>query len=233
MYRIAIRIISCLLVSNLASASEEGEAATANWLGEPVASAFQIVQLQLEVEGPGALFSSIEAAAIDALTYAYLQAHNACDSDFMRGGTIYPVGEDQYSYGEIHRANRWSLHKISYILKPGDVARFHLYPVNRDGDTNRANERPSRVDRRSVSVVDPLHRPLYILHPSLTVRAYRGDGPHSVEVATLHRPARPRIFARKCSTQEPSLSGLARSSRIAETSRPVPSILDGSSSRNR
>ena len=208
MYRIALRIISCLLVSNLAFASEEGEAASANRFGGPVTNAFQIAQLQLEVEGPGALFSSIEAAAIDALTYAYLQARNACDSEFMRGGTIHPVGEDQYSYGEIHRANPRSLNKISYILKPGDVGRFHLYPVNRDADTNRANERPSRVDRRSVSVVDPLHRPLYILHPSLTVRAYRGDVPHSVEVATLRRPARAGVFARKCSTQAPSLSGL-------------------------
>jgi len=209
MYRIAIRIISCLLVSNLAFASEEGEVAAANRLGDPVTNAFQIAQLQLEVEGPGALFSSIEAAAIDALTYAYLQARNACESDFMRGGTIHPVGADQYSYGEIHRANPRSLHKISYIFKPGDVARFHIYPVNRDADTNRVNERPSRVDLRSVSVVDPLHRPLYILHPSLTVRAYRGDGPHPVEVATLRRSARSGIFARKCSTQEPSLSGLA------------------------
>lgn len=218
MYRIAIRFIFCLLVSNLAFASEEGEAAAANWLGGPVTNAFQVAQLQLEVEGPGALFSSIEAAAIDALTYAYLRARNACDSNFMRGGTIHPVGEDQYSYGEIHRANRWSLHKISYILKPGDVARFHLYPVNRDADTNRVNERPSRVDLRSVSVVDPLHRPLYILHPSLTVRAYRGDGPHSVEVATLRRPARPGLFARKCSTQEPSLSGLTTRSDGARSS---------------
>jgi hypothetical protein len=208
MYRIAISFISCLLVSNLAFASEEGEVATANWLGGPVTNDFQIAQLQLEVEGPGALFSSIEAAAIDALTYAYLQARNACDSDFMRGGTIHPVGEDQYSYGEIHRANPRSLTKISYILKPGDVGRFHLYPVNRNGETNRANERPSRVDLRSVSVVDPLHRPLYILHPSLTVRAYRGDGPHSVEVATLRRPVRTEVFARRCSTQAPSLSGL-------------------------
>jgi len=222
MYRIAICFISCLLISNLAFASEEGEVATANWLGGPVTNALQIAQLQLEVEGPGALFSSIEAAAIDALTYAYLQARNACDSDFMRGGTIHPVGEDQYSYGEIHRANPRSLHKISYILKPGDVARFHLYPVNRDADTNRVNERPSRVDLRSVSAVDPLHRPLYILHPSLAVRAYRGEVSQTAEVATLGRPAKNPRFASQCSADAPSLGKLTSSNRVAEMGLPVP-----------
>ena len=61
-------------------------------------------------------------------------------------------------------------------MKPQDVARFHIYPRDNDFVVNRANERPSRVDRRSVSLTDPLHRPLYILHPSLVVREYRGEG---------------------------------------------------------
>ena len=126
------------------------------------------------------------------MTYAYLQAQDARDPEFMRGGTIYPVGEGSYSYGEIHRASRWALHRISYILKPQDVARFHLYPRNRDVVVNRINERPSRVDLRSVTAVDPLHRPLYILHPSsLAIRAYHGDERQLfVEVASLQRPVR-------------------------------------------
>jgi hypothetical protein len=187
MSRITTSFLSCLLVSNLAFASEEGATATTDEprLAGVAVAAFEIAPLQLEAEGPGALFTSIDAAAIDALTHAYLQARGACDPEFMRGGTIHPVGEGYYSYGEIHRANRWERHRISYILKPRDVARFHLYPVNRDAAINSINEQPSRVDLRSVRAVDPLHRPLYILHPSLVVHAYRGEDPQPVEVASL------------------------------------------------
>jgi hypothetical protein len=223
MYRIAMTILSCVLISNFALASEEGIAATAKeQRPAPVAKTLEGAAFPLLARGPGALFTSIDAAAVDALTYAYLQAHAACDAEFMRGGTIHPVGEEHFSYGETHRANRWSLHKISYVLKPQDVARFHLYPVNRDSSVNRTNERPSRVDRRSVSAVDPLHRPLYILHPSLAIRAYRGEGPETVEVANLRGPVRPSLLAAKCSTQAPSLGGLRSSNRVAETNPPLP-----------
>ena len=229
MSRIATSFLSCLLVSSLAFASEEGATATANQqrLAMPAAAAFEAAPLQLEAEGPGALFTSIDDAAIDALAYAYLQARGACDPELMRGGTIYPVGEGYYSYGEIHRANRWNPHRISYILEPQDVARFHLYPANRDLATNRINERPSRKDLRSVRTVDPLHRPLYILHPSLAVRAYRGEDPQSVEVANLHRPARPPRFAAQCSADAPALGRLGSSNRVAETGRPAPRYSSG------
>ncbi len=225
MSRIAMSFLSYLLVSNFAFASEEEAAATANQQRPAVTAAtFQVAPLQLETRGPGALFSSIEAAVIDALTYAYLQACSSCNPESMRGGTIHLVGEDQYGYGEIHRANPWSPHKISYILKPRDVARFHLYPVKRDLEKNRLDERPSRRDLHSVVAVDPLQRPLYILHPSLAVRVYRGAGSHGVQVSTLHRrPARPRLLARECPAQAPSFGGLTGPSRVAETSRPVPS----------
>jgi hypothetical protein len=224
MFRIAMSFVSCFLLSNLAFASEEGATATANQQYPALtATAFQVALIPLEAKGPGALFSSIEAAAIDALTHAYLQAQDACDLEYMRGGTIHPVGGDHYSYGEIHRANRWNLHRISYSLKPQDVARFHLYPVSRDTAINRINERPSRVDLRSVRAVDPLHRPLYILHPSLAVRAYGGKGSDFIEVASLRRPARPRFLAGKCSTQAPSVGNLTGSSRIAEVGRPASS----------
>jgi hypothetical protein len=224
MSRIATSFLSCLLVSNFAFASEEAATATANQprLAAVVAVAFEATPLQLEAKGPGALFTSIDAAAIDALAYAYLQARGARDPEFMRGGTIHPVGEGYYSYCEIHRAYPWELHRVNYILKPQDVARFHLYPVNRDAAINRINERPSRADLRSVSAIDPLHRPLYILHPSLAVRGYRGEDPQLVEVASLRRPALMPRFARECSDDAPSLGRSRSSNRVAETGRPVP-----------
>jgi len=150
--------------------------------------------LQLEAQGPGTVFASVEAAAIDALTYAYLQARDARDAERLRAGTIYPVG-DGYSYAEIHLANSRNLSEVTYVLSPQDVARFHIYPRDSDFIINRANERPSRVDRRSVSVVDPLHRPLYVLHPSLVIREYRGEDHKLVEIANLRRLDRAPRFA--------------------------------------
>jgi hypothetical protein len=150
--------------------------------------------VQLEARGPGAEFPSIEAAAVDALTYAYLQAQAAHGTELMRGGTIYRVGEG-FSYGEILVAGPWGAHRISYTLGPQDVARFTLYPRVNNPDVDLGNERPSPADRRSVSVIDPLHRPLYILHPSLMIREYRGEDHELTEVADLRHPARSVLLA--------------------------------------
>jgi hypothetical protein len=143
----------------------------------------------LEAQGPGTVFPSIEAAAIDALTYAYLSAQALRDTERMRGGTIYAT-RGGYSYGEVHVAGPLNAHRVSYTLAPGDVARFVIYPRDGDRDVDRGNERPSRADRRAVTFTDPLHRPLYILHPSLAIREYRGEGHDLAEVANLRRPSR-------------------------------------------
>jgi hypothetical protein len=148
----------------------------------------------LRARGPGALFASIEAAAVDALTYAHLQALEARDTARIRGGTIYAV-DGRYSYGQIQLGNPLTPHRISYRFGSHEVARFHAYPVYQNPLTNRANERPSRADRRSVNFVDPLHRPLYVLHPSLTIRVYRGEGFERAEVANLRHPERVPLFA--------------------------------------
>ena len=144
--------------------------------------------------GPGTVLASFEAAAIDALTYAYLKGNSANDAERMRGGTIQRDGNG-YSYREIHVADPGSAHRIAYSLTSQDVARFQIYPKLHDHDANRVNERISRADRRSVSVIDPLHRPLYILHPSLVIRAYRGDAGEHVEVANLTQKPRSRVVA--------------------------------------
>ena len=54
-------------------------------------------QPKLEAWGPGTVFPSVEAAAVDALIYVYLQASNERDTERMRAGTIYSV-ETGYSY---------------------------------------------------------------------------------------------------------------------------------------
>ena len=155
----------------------------------PAVTRFDTAKPALEAQGPGTVFPSIEATAVDALTYAYLSAQAAHNTERTRGGSIYAT-RGGYSYGEIQVAKRLRPHRVSYALKPGDVARFVTYPRDGNRDVDRANERPSIVDRRAVTFADPLHRPLYILHPSLAIREYRGEGHELAEVANLRRPSR-------------------------------------------
>ena len=184
-----------LALSGPAAAADEADIRSGNGLSHPTAEAALRGGVQsLHARGPGALFTSVEAAAVDALTYAYLQARESRDTERIRSGTIYPVG-DRYSYAGIQLANPLTPHRISYRFGPHEVARFHAYPVYRDLRVDRANERLSRVDRRSVSVIDPLHRPLYVLHPSLRIRSYRGEDSQRVEVTDLRRPERAPLFA--------------------------------------
>ena len=156
--------------------------------------------LELEVRGPGAVFESVEAAAIDALTYSYLQARESGDVERMRAGTIQRSGSG-YTYGEIHVASPRLNRRIEYVLSSRDAARFHVYPMHSDRNVNRSSERLSAKDWRSLNVVDPLHRSLYVLHPSLAIRAYHEGENEVVEVANLRGPAMdwswPSLFARR------------------------------------
>jgi len=150
--------------------------------------------VELQAQGPGARFESIEAAAVDAVSYAYLQARAAHDTARMRSGTIFRVKEG-YSYAEPDVASPLTPHRVDIVLRPQDVARFLMYPQTGRHDVDRTNERPSLVERRAVSITDPQHRPLYILHPSLVVRAYRGEDQQLDAVADLRHPARGLLFA--------------------------------------
>ena len=145
--------------------------------------------LQLQALGPGAVFPTIEDAAVDALSYTYLRASEENDTERMRAGTIYSV-DTGYSYGEIHAAKNMRKEKILYPLKRQDVARFHMYPF-----AFRKYEKVSQADRRSVNVTDPLHRPLFVLHPSLVIREYRGRDHQTLEVANLRHWKPGALFA--------------------------------------
>jgi hypothetical protein len=46
-----------------------------------------------------------------------------------------------------------------------------------------------------VTVTDPLHRPLFILHPSLVIREYRGRDDEALAVADLRHPQRVILIA--------------------------------------
>ncbi len=158
-------------------------------LSSGIVAALTAPPLELEARGPGAVFNSVEAAAVDALAFCYLQAREGGHAQLMRAGTIERSGAG-YTYLEIHLAKPMTQRRIEYVFAPRDVARFHFYPPHTDRYVNRASERLSTKDWRSVNVIDPLHRPLYVLHPSLAIRAYSGVDSEVVEVASLRRPAR-------------------------------------------
>jgi hypothetical protein len=189
-----ILLLGIALSNPVFATEEEGVHAGRRLVHSPAEAVLWGGAKSLHARGPGTLFTSIEAAAVDALTYAYLQARKSRDIARLRGGTIYPI-DGRYSYGEIQLANSMHPHRISYRFGPHEVARFHVYPVHRDFRSNHVNERLSRVDRRSVSVTDPLHRPLYVLHPSLAIRAYSGERSRRVEVTDLRRHQRQPLFA--------------------------------------
>jgi hypothetical protein len=118
-----------------------------------------------------------------------LQARENGNEELMRAGTIERSGAG-YTYTDIHVARPLAERRIEYVFAAQDVARIHLYPQHTDHDVNRVSERLSNKDRRSVSVIDPLHRSLYVLHPSMAIRSYSGADSEVVEVASLRRPAR-------------------------------------------
>ena len=169
-------------------------------LSSGVVTALKTPPLELEARGPGAVFNSVEAAAVDALAFCHLQARATGNAELMRAGTIERSGAG-YTYREIHVANPLDQRRIEYLFAPEDVARFHVYPRHTDRDVNRSSERLSAKDWRSVNVIDPHHRSLYVLHPSLAIRAYHGDDSEVLEVANLRGPARgwtwPSLFARR------------------------------------
>ena len=136
---------------------------------------------------PGALFDTIEAAAVDALAHAH---HTAGPGERGRLllGTIERVG-DAYTYSEPIRSAEtvWSSRApvLRFGLRPTDVATYVLHPPSGSARVDRANERPNASERRLVDELDPKERPLYVLTPTRRVVRYAGQ--ETTEVAS--RPA--------------------------------------------
>ncbi len=145
--------------------------------------------------GPGAVFESVEDAAVDALSYAFLEARAANESERSLAGTIFPV-EGGFSYGALEQASRFMPNRVFYSLRPHDVAHFHTYPTHWDRRVNSQNETHSLADRRVVDTLDPLHRPSFILTPTGYVRVYRGSETEVEPIAKVHgADATTRLFA--------------------------------------
>lgn len=118
--------------------------------------------------GPGAVFASVEAAALDALQFAALQQG---DSRRELGGAIERT-ERGYRYGAPRVG---SAEGVRVALRSEHVAWFYTHGARADAEENRLNEGLSRRDRQMVDRIDPRHRPLFVRTPSGRVLRY-GDG---------------------------------------------------------
>jgi hypothetical protein len=123
---------------------------------------------------PGALFETIEAAAVDALAHAHHTARPG-DRGRLRMGTIYRVG-DAFSYSAPQRSEStvWSTRPpvLRFALRPIDVASYMLHPRSGESRVDRANEAPNASERRIVDELDPRGRPLFVLTPSRRIVRY-------------------------------------------------------------
>jgi hypothetical protein len=130
-----------------------------------------------QAHGPGAVFDSVEAAAIDALSHAHRTA-TLTDRQRLRVGVIHRVAGG-YSYTAAKRSGTSSPlmpHRVRYRLRASDVGRYIIPARSAKLHVNRMNEEPTREEKRIVDELDPAHRPLYQLTPSLNVVSYHQGG---------------------------------------------------------
>jgi hypothetical protein len=123
----------------------------------------------------------VEAAAIDALSYAHLE-ETLTERRSLRVGVIHRV-ENGYSYTAAKRSSNSSpltACSVRYRMRPNDVARYIIPPHSRKARVDRSNEEPTRKEKRIVDELDPAHRPLFQLTPSHNIVSYRYGGQTSV-----------------------------------------------------
>lgn len=142
-------------------------------------------QAELSPAGPGTIFASPEAAAMDALAYSFLQARaEVVSARRMRGGAIRET-EGGFTYDEPAVAPRRQRAIVQYPLAPGDVAHFQLHPTRPTASAAARGLRVKSLDdqaRYMVDTLDPAQRPLFYLTPERFVRVHEAgaDGPRSL-----------------------------------------------------
>jgi hypothetical protein len=118
--------------------------------------------------GPGAVFDSLNAAAVDALMCA--QSNMALSPG--RGGAIVAV-EGGFSYEQAVGAS--SREGLQLTLRPESVGWYYAHNYEASVVGNREQRPLSHRDRAMVSEVDPLHRPLYLLTSAKKVIRFDGE----------------------------------------------------------
>lgn len=161
-------------------------AASVACAGTPPASpAANDARAEIRAEGSGAVFPSVQAAALDALATAHRTA-TARDRERLRVGTIHRVAHG-FAYSPPQRALGSSLlmrQRVRHRLRPIDVASYVIPPRSAEWPSARSNETPDRKMQRVVDELDPAHRPVYVLTQSLDVVSY-SRGAQTRVVTTL------------------------------------------------
>jgi len=129
-------------------------------------------QVNMVPQGPGTVFESVEAAAIDGLAFAHSRQLESRNKRVSRGGAVVPV-KGGFTYGELDVAKPGAPDMIRLRLPKSALAHFHTYPTQNSG-ADRLNESHSKADRALVDYRDSQKRPSYVLTPSLRVVLYRG-----------------------------------------------------------
>ena len=140
---------------------------------------------EIRAQEPGAVFPSVQAAALDALATAHRTA-TARERLRLRVGTIHRVAHG-FAYSAPQRATGSSFllrQRVHHQLRPNDVASYVIPPRSADWRSARSDETPDRRMQRVVDELDPVHRPVYVLTQSLDVVSYSHGGQTRV-VATL------------------------------------------------
>jgi hypothetical protein len=131
----------------------------------------------IRAEGPGAVFPSVQAAALDALATAHRTA-TPLDRRRLRVGTIHRVAHG-FVYSAPQRAAGSSAlmpQRVRYRLRPIDVASYVIPPRSAEWRPARSNETQARKTQRVVDELDPAHRPIYLLTQSFDVVSYSRGG---------------------------------------------------------
>jgi hypothetical protein len=157
----------------------------------------------LRAAGPGSVFHSVQAAALAALTHAHLTA-TPRDRQRLRAGTIYRVA-DGYSYTAPQRSAASSplmRQSVRFSLRSIDVASYLVESRSAATRSNGSNESPSENQRRIVDELDPAHRPLYVLMPSLDIVRYsQGRQLRVISSAKDRKPAKQLTTVTTAKTQ--------------------------------
>lgn len=122
--------------------------------------------------GPGYIFTSVDAAAVDALALAHQEQVRSKNPRLSQGGVIVAEGGG-FTYREIQTARPGAPDALRLRMGSKVVGHFHTYPTQ-GRRQDRRNETHSPADRWVVDRLDSRGRPSYVLTPSLRVVVYRG-----------------------------------------------------------
>ncbi len=161
------------------------------WLGAVGCAGLPAQEDEIAVRplGPGASFSSLDAAVLDALAWSYLESQREPLAERRtRGGTIVRVGT-RFSYAEPAVASPRDRQRVQYSLGADAVAHYRVNVATASSDPRDARvlERLNVHDRTLVDRHDEAHRPFYLLTPRLRVQAYGGPRSGPEWIARLDR----------------------------------------------